>query len=133
MRRTFLAMAILLCWQVAAIAGGTLSIRLVEARTGKPHQGPGLADVAATLKSMRYNQFTLIGQARTSLPATGTASRLGSYTVVCSGKQDSLQILVRSGKRKLLSTTVRLRDGKPVVIGGFPARGAKHVLVFLSR
>lgn len=135
MKRVLLMTGILLCWQLAAtaVAGNTLSIRLVEARTGKPHQGPGLADVAGTLKSMRYNQFTLVGSRTVRLPAPATANRLGDYTVVCSGRQDGLQIVMRKGRHSLLTTTVRLRDGKPVVIGGFPAGNAKHLLVFLAQ
>jgi len=135
MKRSLLTIGLLLCVQLAgtALAGNQVSIRLVEARSGRPHLGPGLADVAATLKSTRYNHFTLLASSGVALPARGTASQLGAYTVVCSGAQQNLQISVRRGRKPLLSTTWRLRDGKPVVIGGFPAQGGKHILVFLAR
>ena len=94
----------------------------------------GIKDVIGILQqNLPYQQFALLSSAKLTLPADNTVSGLGPYSVSCSGRQKSLNIVVSKGRSVLLSTTVSLRDGKPLVLGGFPSANGKHVLVILAR
>jgi hypothetical protein len=134
MRRT--ALGALLCLSVVAapaLAGSSLSIRLVRASNSAQGNGAGLEDVISVLKkSLVYSSYTLAGSASTALPARNSSRRLGPYTVTCNGPQGALAISVRHGRRELLKTSVSLRDGKPLILGGFPDAGGKLVLVFIA-
>ena len=119
----------------AAMAGDTLSIRLVEASNSGSGDAAGLGDVIEVLKGNvpNYKQFTLIASGSKSLPADGSSITVGTYKIVCKGKQKDLKIEISSGDKQLLTMSVSLRDGIPVILGGFPSDKGKHVLVFMAR
>ena len=79
------------------------------------------------------DSFTLLASASVSLPASGETRTLGSYKVTCSGGQKSFSIKVRSGSREIMDATVDIRDNKPYIVGGLPAKEGKQVLVFVAR
>ena len=114
------------------LAGERLSIRLVEASNdGKG--AAGVEDIAGMLrKNINYQSFALLGRGSMPLPAQNAASRIGAYTVTGSGPQNNLSIRVRKGGSEVLSTTVRLKDRTPLVVGGFPGGKGKMVLVFVA-
>jgi len=118
-----------------AMAGGTLSIRLVEASNSGSGGAAGLGDVIDVLKSNvpGYSQFTLIASGSKSLPADGSSIVVGKYQIMCKGNQKELSIEVSSGHKHLLSVTASLRDGIPVIFGGLPSDKGKHVLVFVAQ
>ena len=118
-----------------AVAGGTLSIRLVEASNSGSGGAAGLGDVIDVLKSNvpNYKQFALIASGSKSLPADGSSITVGTYKIVCKGKQKDLKIEISSGDKQLLTMSVSLRDGIPVILGGFPSDKGKYVLVFVAQ
>ena len=118
---------------LTANAGDQLSVRLVRASNDLDGVGAGLGDVAATLqKSLVFKGYAKVAQASTGLPAAASLT-LGDYTVKLKGPQSGMDIEVRQGKRQLLKTNARLGDGKPLILGGFPAASDKMILVFLAR
>jgi len=122
----------LLLGAVMAQAGNALLIRLVRA-TGTPNVDPAVQDVVQAMSgSFAFKGFSLKAQTTIPLPAAQDA-QLGEYTVGCKGAQDRLSIRVIRGKRPLLETVVSLVDGKPLVVGGFPAADGHHLLVFTAR
>ncbi len=132
---TMLLVALLACLTASnALAGETLSIRLVEASNEGPGNLDGIEDVIRILKkSSSHEHFALIASATQSLPAKGQTSKLRSLAIKCKGKQGNVTITVKSGRKQLLNTTVALKDGTPIVVGGFPSRKGKMILVFLAR
>lgn len=132
-RRIFCWLGVLLLAPVLVRGGTTLSVRLVEASNNGAGVDPGLADVAGLLQgSLRFTRYRLVAQKRMRLPASQTVT-LAGYAVQCEGPQRGLRIRVRSKGTGLLDTTANLRDGKPLVLGGFPAKSGKLILVFLAQ
>ncbi len=126
------AVAALLLVSAAAHAGNTVQIRAVEASNKTSGVPAGLNDVASALKSMSYKGYTLKGASALPLPASGSTGVAG-YTITCKGPQNSLKITVKKGRRQLLATTANLRDGKPLILGGFPSANGAMLLVLLVR
>ena len=141
-----LAVALML-WASLAVAGDTLSIRLVEA--SNPRKGregaaageraaqgapKGLEDIEDTLKqNLPFNTFALVDEQTMKLPASETANLARSFTVRCSGKQDALSVSLKRNKEELLSSVLSLRDNKPVILGGFPSDKGKLLVVLVAR
>ena len=131
--RRFVVLLILVCLASApAFAGNSLSIRLVHA-TAQQADARGLEDVVSVLKrSLPYGYFRLTSSTSMPLPAD-TSRSMDGYTVNCKGAQTALRITVTKGNRSLVNTTVSLRNGKPVILGGLPASEGKLILVFVAR
>ncbi|MFC1453435.1 hypothetical protein ACFLSJ_08850 [Verrucomicrobiota bacterium] len=126
---------VLLCLlSVPALAGGSVSIHLVRASNTGGDSAKGLEDIVSALKgSLVYTSYSLIGKAQVSLPARHVERAMDGYSVVCTGVAEELIISVRHGDRQLLTTTVALHEGKPLVLGGLPDGNARLVLVFTLR
>jgi len=125
---------ILLVSALSAVAGPTLSIRLVAATKQAAGGTRGLSDVAPVLEqNLPFSGFRHVASTTMSLPATGQTKKLNSYTVTCSGPQHDLAIVVRRGRKRLLSTKVSLQANKPLIVGGFPVEGGKMMLIFLAK
>jgi hypothetical protein len=119
---------------LTAAAGTDLSIRLVEVNNSGRGSPGGLSDVSAILKeSLGFNSCAFVASAWVRLPADRQQRELGDYIVTCSGPSQNLTLVVTRGDRRLLKTSVTLQDNTPLILGGFPAAGGKHVLVFLLR
>ena len=117
-----------------AQAASSLSIRLVEASNVGSGISTGAKDVAAILKgSLAFSNYKLIGACSMSLPAMGAKGRVGDYEVTCRGGQQSLSITVTRGGHVMLTTQVRMQDGAPLILGGFPGGAGRHVLVLTTR
>lgn len=126
-----LAVGLMVC--ASAMAGSSVSIRLVKASNEQTGVDPGLSDVTAALKrNLAFEGYTLRAGTTVSLPAAGTISTLGSYTVRCTGPKEALAIEILKGRNSLLRTTVNLRDRKPLVLGGFPDGAGRVLFVFRS-
>ena len=125
------------CFSVLASpvqAGETLSIRLVEAHNEGEGMDAGLSDVASTLtKNLSYKTFSLLASRRLGLPADGRAGLSGGYSVACRGEQANLHVTVFKRKEAVLDTTLNLRDGSPVVLGGFASKRGRVLLVLIAR
>jgi len=132
--RLLIAAVMMCCAATAGIAGGTVSIRLVEASNAGEGVDGRLSDVVPVLKkSLVFKKYSLIASSSLKLPADGQTVKVGKYTVTCTGSQRSLRIQIKQGKDPLLYTTASLSRGKPLVLGGFPSRTGRMILVFLAR
>ena len=115
------------------IAGDLLTIRLVEASNDGDGIDKGLRDIGSILKGqLPFKRYRLIDRGRCKLPAKQSIGLARGYNVECQGNQEHLTIKVRHRKSELLTTTVALRDGKPLMLGGFPDRKGKLLLVLLT-
>lgn len=133
MRTRYAAILLLCAWALPALAGDRISVRLVEATNDGKGDGTGIEDVVNVLKkNLSYQNYVLVSRTSIALPARGEAQKVGKYSVICSGTQENLSILVQQGSKKLLQTTVKLDDGTPLVMGGFPSGKGKMVLVFVA-
>ncbi len=132
--RRALPVLLLVCLTASSsFAGSRLSIRLVHATNQRQGSTRGLEDVAHVLKrSLPFNHFRLVSSRGTGLPASGVQS-LDGYAVQCQGPQNALKINVSRGGRRMVNTSVSLRDGTPFVLGGLPSRDGKLILVFVAR
>ncbi len=116
-----------------ATGASTLSIRLVEASRSVAPSSADLGDVTEILqRNLPFASYTLQGTQNLPLPASQTVG-LGGYTVACSGPAQELQVVVQRGGRVLISTVLRLQDGTPVIVGGFPSANGRLILVFVVR
>lgn len=128
------ALILLFALSAGAQAAGSLSIRLVEASNAGSGASAGLKDVAGILKgSLAFSNYKLIGSCAMRLPAMGEKGQVGEYEVTCSGNAQSLSITVVRAGHVMLTTQVRMQDGIPLILGGFPGGAGRHVLVFTAR
>jgi hypothetical protein len=117
-----------------ALAASSLSIRLVEASNKGSGASAGLKDVAGILKgSLAFSNYSLLGSCAMKLPASGDKGTVGGYEVTCRGGAQSLSITVVRDGKVMLTTQVRMEDGAPLILGGFPGGAGRHVLVFTVR
>lgn len=124
-------MGLLLAAEVS-LAGSTLSIRLVEASNVGQGMGAGLGDVSRLLQeNLPFRSFQVLASRSMTLPANGVASLSGGLVARCSGDQGSLSVVIESGGRKVLQSTVELRDGSPLILGGFSSGGRGKLIVIL--
>jgi len=118
----------------AAFAGSTLSIRLVEAGNAGQGMGAGLGDVAHLLQNnLPYKTFQLQASRSMSLPASSVASLSSGIVARCSGGQDNLNVVLERGGKRIMQTTVELRDGIPLIIGGISSGQGKLIVVLLAK
>lgn len=126
-------LAAILC-AAPAFAGSSVSIRLVQADNSGSGVGGGLDDVSELLKSnLPFNSFKLVSSGSVQLPAGGSAGLGQGFAAQCKGSQDSMQITVTRGGKKVLDTKVGLQDDVPLILGGFPAGSGKLMLVLLAQ
>ena len=117
-----------------AFAGNAISVRLVEAHNESEEVAGGLGDVIGTLrKNLQYKGFALLGSKSMALPADGTVGLGRGFKVRCKGEQSGLHVTVLKGKEAVLETTLNLRDGSPVVLGGFQSKRGRVLLVLVAR
>ena len=110
----------------------TLWIRLVKASNAAEETDSRLADVLPALaKSLVFKSYSLVAATTIELPASGREVRLGVYSITCQGPARNLSIQIRHEDTPLLYTTVSLQEGKPVLLGGFPATDGRMILVFV--
>ncbi len=123
-----------LVFAAPAEAGEKLHIRLVLAHNDNEVVSKGLQDVKKTLVSnLPYTGFELLDQKKLSLPGGGKVELRHSIKLTASGTQDSLRVRVRHKRKPFVNTTLRLADGKPVILGGIPSRPSRkgRVLVVI--
>lgn len=119
---------------VTGWAGQTLSVRLVEASRATVASSPGLEDVGEILaRNLPFASFALQGTQTLALPVANQTVGLGNFWVKCAGPAEELQVavLTRHGK-PLISTVLRLQEGVPVIVGGFPSANGKLIFVFVA-
>ena len=124
------AVAVLMGLAASGVRAATLNVRLVEASQSGPSTAPGLQDVAGLLaRNTPYTHFALLSSRSMTLPGEGTLTMGTGVSVACSGSPKSLNILVRQGGSTVLKTTVKIDDQAPLILGGFPSRGGKLLLI----
>lgn len=118
----------------SAQAGGTLAVRLVEAHNDRDGAADGLGDVAGVLrKNLQYRGFDLLGSGSIGLPADGQVGLPRGFRLECHGPQQALKVTVIRGGETLIDTTLNLRSGSPVVLGGFQSDRGRILLVLIVR
>lgn len=132
LRTGWSAFLVIVFISTCGMAGNTVLIRAVEASNQTSGIAAGLNDVASALQRMSYTGYVIKGTATLPLPAGGSTGVAG-YSVSCQGPQNGMTITVKHGGRQLLSTTANLRDGKPLILGGFPSGQGIMVLILLAR
>ncbi len=116
------------------IAGSTLSVRLVEASHAGQGMGVGLGDVANLLQNnLPYKTFQLLASRSMPLPAKGVASLSSGIVARCEGTQESLNVVLERGGKKIMQTSVELRDGTPLIIGGLSSGQGKLIVILLAK
>jgi hypothetical protein len=131
--KIFLILALM--WTAGdGVAGSLLSLRLVEASHAGQGMGVGLGDVANLLQNnLPYKSFQLLASRSMALPANGVASLSSGLVARCSGGQDNLSVVLERGGKKIMQTTVELRDGTPLIIGGISSAQGKLIIVLLTK
>lgn len=136
MRRnlSWLVVVCLLLGAGVSRAGSVLSIRLVEASQKGQGMGTGLGDVSRLLQeNLPFKSFQLLASRSMALPAGGVASLSGGMVARCSGEQGSMTVVIENGGRKVMQSTVELRDGSPLILGGFPSGKGKLIIILLAK
>jgi hypothetical protein len=131
--RTSLTGALIAFLAVTGWSGTTLSVRLVEASPKPASSSVGLEDVVGILsRNLPYASFTLQDSQTIALPANQSVS-MGGFSVTCTGAQQELQLAIKRDGRALISTILRLNDGTPLIVGGFPSANGKQIFVLVAR
>ncbi len=119
-------------WTLGPVSAQSLSIRLVEASRAVAPSSSALADVADILnRNLPFASYTLQDSRTLSLPANQTES-LGGFSISCSGTARELKVVVRRRGQVLISTILRLQEGIPVMLGGFPSANGRQIFIFLT-
>ena len=129
-----IALVLLMGTLYAAEAGESLVIRLVLAHNASKKVHRGLADVQKTLtQNLPYTGFDLQDQKRLPLPGGGQVEMRHHIKLTASGGQQSLTVRVRQKRKPFVNTTLKLADGRPVILGGIPSKRGKLLVVIIAR
>jgi hypothetical protein len=124
----------LMMFAAPVFAGPTLTIRLVDASNSGKGAGGGLGDVAQLLKdNLPFNSFRLLANQSMPLPADGTVSLAAGIQARCSGDQRNLRVVIERGRKAQIQSTVELRNGVPLILGGLPSDTGKLIVILLVR
>lgn len=136
MRVRFIVLGVLLLLgsMQAAIGAESVDIRFVRAFHGNS-VSPALRDVESLLRSnLPYRGFELLSRTSMSLPNRGQSARMArGFRVRCSGDARRFSVRVNRGDDTALNVAVALREGKPVILGGFPDGEDRLLLVLVAR
>ncbi|MEI6562785.1 MAG: hypothetical protein WCO42_00600 [bacterium] len=115
-------------------AGSVLSVRLVEASHAGQGMGTGLGDVSRLLlDNLPFKSFQMLASRSMSLPADGVASLSEGIVARCTGSQETLKVVIERGGKAVMQTTVALRDGTPLIIGGISTGRGKMIVILLAK
>jgi hypothetical protein len=134
--RLFLIAALsLACAGVAdATAAAGLDVRLVEAHNEGTGASEGLQDVQAMLgQNLPYARFDLLHRVAVVVPTPQAVDLTRGFTLSCEGAADALRVVLYQGGKRIVNTTLRLQDRKPVVLGGFRSPRGKYMIVLSLR
>ena len=135
-RLTAAALFLLVGVAAAQTAPATLSARLVTASKDAGTTDARLNDVLALLQStLSFKSFRLEGEATVELREGATASLAKGYRLDLSQVQDNkATVRVSQNQRDLTQTTLTLRQGSPVIVGGYadPAGGKTIIILKLK-
>ncbi len=121
-------------WAMMSEAGELVTLRLVEASNTGDGVSPELKDVGSILKAqLPFKSYRLVDRGKCKLPADQSIGMSRGYRIRCTGVQDNFTIKIRQGKSEILQTTVALKDGKPLMLGGFPSNKGKLLLILLAK
>ncbi len=132
------ALAMMMWLALAGMAGtataDSLSIRLVQAANEGSGVGGGLGDVAQLLQdNLRFKSFQLVSSRSIGLPASGATELGQGFTARCSGGAGNLSVAIERGGTRVLSSTVQLQKGAPLLLGGFSSSGGKMIVILLLK
>jgi hypothetical protein len=132
-RRAYLLAALLMVAAGMSVAGDTIGVRLVEAHSNGEGVDQRLADVGKLLKGhVPYARFDLLDSRTIRVPEAGTATLREGIVLRCSGSRKNLSVQVERKGTRLLSTTLSLSPGRPLVLGGFRGGRGKLLLVLIA-
>ncbi len=132
--RTFAVLTVWLWVAGTSVAGDTIFVRLVAANNAPGAPPAALADVMGDLtKRSQYSNFQLVDSKKVKLPAAARVKLKGGYALELSGPKEKLKLGVFHGKRRIMQMTVSLKEGRPLILGEFPAQDGKMVFVLLSK
>ena len=133
-RLAFAWFCVLMMTAGAVLAGPTLTIRLVDANNSGQGAGGGLGDVAQLLReNLPFNSFRLLASQSMPLPANGSVSLAQGVQARCSGDQRNLSVVIERGRKTQIQSTVELRNGIPLILGGLPSDTGKLIVILLAR
>ncbi len=135
-RKTSVIAAI--CFLIAgwsAHASDRVVLRLVHASNeGSQGVDTTLDDVSSILTTqLPFSSYRLLDLKNADLPADKTVTMAQGIRVACRGMQNDLTVTVTKKNTELLKTTVVLKDGKPLILGGFPANTGKLLLILVGQ
>ena len=116
---------------VAQAAPATLSVRLVTGSKDAGDADARLNDVLPLLQNFALKSFRLESEATVDLRDGASVSLAKGYRLDLSQVQDNkATVRVSQNQRDLVQTTLSLRQGSPVIVGGYadPA-GGKTIIV----
>ena len=119
-------------WSIAP--GATLSVRLVVAHNENNKISKALQDVRPTLqRNLGYTGYDLLTRKDLKIPPGGTVDLGSGFQLKCSGSQKSLRVKLTRNKKRLFDTTLNLRKGKPVILGGFKVKRGRAMVILVSK
>ncbi len=131
MNLKLLPLLIALAW-LQPLAAETLNIRMIRGCHEVEETPHELNDIATTLqKTLAFKGYLLDATATVNLPADEAKATLRIYEVTCSGTAERLTIKIMRRNKTILDTVATVRPGRPVILGGFPARNNEGVRMFV--
>ncbi len=114
----------------------TLLVRLVAAGNGGVARNPSsgkLADILPLLRdNLRFQNYRLIFSRNVVLREGAVVELTGGLRMVLYEVRGAeFRVRVQKGRDRLVETRLRLRRGKPVILGGWPADGLGKLLLVL--
>ena len=112
-----------------------LLVRVVAAgKDAGPAATSELSDILPLLReNLRFQSYRLLCSRRVVLREGNKVDLTGGLRMVFSEVRGvDFRVRVEKGKGRLIETRLRLRPGKPVILGGLPADGAGTLLLVLQ-
>ena len=110
----------------------TLHVHMVQAsNNGAAKMDGSLKSFEKLLKSnLPFKRFTLVDKKTVPLPG-GKPMPLKDYTLTCTGTAANLSISLAHKGRNVMTSNVKIEEGKPLIVGGFPDASDKDARVLL--
>lgn len=119
---------------VSAHGATRVDVRLVRAYHGWGVSRE-LRDVADLLRgNLPYTAFEMLSRASVPIPNRGQNANLShGLSIHVSGNHERLSVLVQRQRATLLRAVVGLRPNVPIILGGFPDKEDRLLIVLVAR
>lgn len=115
----------------AAHAMAAPQVRFVLATNDGNGIDSSLQDVAGSLSVLKFSKFSVV-DSKSVTPGKRVNLSHG-YALTCDGESGSYQVTVEKGGERVMNTNISISSQRPLILGGFPHKTGRLILVLKER